>query len=154
MDKFIFEKIVINPILFYKSLVGYGYIFDKNLEKYFVNKSTKIDKNTKENMNRIYDIFSINKNINIEPFIILLLSVDKSNLKNIYRHFLIKWNNYKKKIYKFKNKTFKFKLNEIKNLDMFLESVNNFINSEQNKEYKNKCVYFILNCIQNYYYLF
>ena len=36
MDKYIFNKIIIEPILFYKSICEYGNIFNKSLENYFV----------------------------------------------------------------------------------------------------------------------
>ena len=55
---------------------------------------------------------------------------------------------------KFKNKRFSVELGNITNLDLFLEGIDDFINNNPDNDMKNKLVYFVLNSIENYFYLF
>ena len=151
MDKYVFKKLIIEPILFYKTIYEHGYIFNKNIENYFIdNKKYNLDKDTIKNINRLIDIFSVD-NINIKPFIVILLSVDNLNLKNISRHILVKWNIYKQLDKRFQKKKINLKLSEL-TLYYFLDNIDKFINS--NKSMKNNLIYFVLNSIENYFYLF
>ena len=39
MDKYVFKKLIIEPILFYKTIYEHGYIFNKNIENYFIDNN-------------------------------------------------------------------------------------------------------------------
>ena len=164
MNKFTLDKVFIDPQLFYNYLKEYGYKFNKEIEKHiFYNKIILNNIDIISNINKINNIFRIIKDeINIKPFIIILLSINNQNIKNIYRECLIKWNINKPE--HFKNKNFKYFLEKLnKNaLNLFLESIDDFINkhdyNDNNKKIseneKKKLCFFILNCIENYYYIY
>ena len=49
---------------------------------------------------------------------------------------------------------FSVELGNITNLDLFLDCNDDFINNNPDNDMKNKLVYFVLNSIENYFYLF
>ena len=158
MEKYIFNKIIIDPILFYKTIHNYGYRFNKDIESYINNKNTNISNKNLEYIKKINELFIVE--INIKPFIIILLSLnDKLFYKNLFRHLIIKWNNYKKLDNLIENLNLNTTLEKINNLDIFLEKIYKFIHINHNKnkntiEIKKKLSYFILNSIENYFCLF
>jgi len=148
MDQYIFDKLIIEPILFYKSLLKYGYVFDKNIEKYFIGKNNLIA-NKKLQIDKLNNILTTKKQLNLQPFIVILLSLDRQYLKNIYRHILTKWKIYKSLENNFANKTFNLPLGNLNNLDQLIDCLQEFLSVNK---WHDRLVFFILNTIQNYFY--
>ena len=113
------------------------------------------DLNNKElqDVERLYTIFKNIENleISIEPYIILILSLENFEINNLLRYFIIKWNtlldNHTENSFVYTLEDFS-KISKKHSLHEFLNIIEAFIQNDQNKSF------FILNALQNYFYPF
>lgn len=151
-DEIILNKINLEPNLFYSLLINYNYKFKSKYINYFTKNKNELNEKELSNIELLYEIFKDieSLDISIEPYIILILSLEPYELNNLLRFFIIKWNALKDCHIE---NSFGYTLEEFskiskKNLLLeFLNILKTFVVDQQK-------AFFILNSLQNYFYPF
>ena len=155
-EHIILDKIKLEPKLFYSLLINYGHNFQNKYINYFTKddvQKNQLSNNELQDIDRLYTIFKNieNLDISIEPYIILILSLENFEINNLLRYFIIKWNtlidNQIENSFGYTLEDFS-KISKKHTLQEFLNIIKTFIQNDQNKSF------FILNALQNYFYPF
>ena len=151
-DEIILNKINLEPNLFYSLLINYNYKFKSKYVKYFTENKNELSEEELSQVENLYNIFKDIENlkISIEPYIILILSLEPFELNNLLRFFIINWNIlidcHNENSFGYTLEDFS-KIPKNKLLSEFLNILKNFIVDK-------KKAFFILNSLQNYFYPF
>jgi hypothetical protein len=151
-DEIILNKINLEPNLFYSLLLNYNFKFKSKYINYFTKNKNELNEKELYNIELLYEIFKDTEflEISIEPYIILILSLESYELNNLLRFFIIKWNTLKDC---HTENSFVYTLEEFSKIPK-QDLLSEFLNILKTFVLDQKRSFFILNSLQNYFYPF